>query len=83
MERSTAAYILPRRRPTVLGLDDVLARGRPLPEQVGSWRDFLSEGVCAQEAELFRQHERTGTFMLSEQFERPIKPGPKVKKKDS
>jgi putative transposase len=76
------------------GRDDELVRVRPLLERVGSWREFLSEGVSAEEAELFRQHERTGRPLGQSRFldclekalgrtVRPIKPGPKVKKKES
>jgi putative transposase len=42
------------------GKDDGLVRVRPLLERAGDWRDFLSEGLAADEVELFRCHERTG-----------------------
>lgn len=44
----------------VAGKDDGLARVGPLLERAGDWRDFLSEGLTADEVELFRRHERTG-----------------------
>ena len=76
------------------GQDDELVRVGALPERVGSWREFFSEGVCAQEAKLFQHHERTGRPLgpsrLLDRLEkalgrtvRPIKPGPKVKKQES
>jgi putative transposase len=42
------------------GKDDGLVRVKPLLEQTGDWREFLSEGLEADEVESFRRHERTG-----------------------
>ncbi len=44
----------------VAGRDDGLVRVGPLLERAGDWRQFLSEGLDADEVELFRRHERTG-----------------------
>jgi len=44
----------------VAGKDDGLVRVGPLLKRAGDWREFLSAGMEADEAELFRRHERTG-----------------------
>jgi putative transposase len=44
----------------IAGKDDALVRVRPLLERTGDWREFLSEGLEVNDAELFRRHERTG-----------------------
>jgi putative transposase len=44
----------------IAGKDDALVRVKPLLERTGDWREFLSEGLEVNDAELFRRHERTG-----------------------
>jgi putative transposase len=70
------------------GEDDRLVRVAPLLDRVGDWREFLAEGLSVEEAELLRQHERTGRPLGTKRFiarlERLLgrvlgrqKPGPK------
>jgi len=72
----------------VAGKDDPLVRVAPLLKAFGDWREFLSEGLTAEEAEVIRRHERTGRPLGSERFVvrleralgrllRPQKRGPK------
>ncbi len=74
----------------VVGKDDGLVCVRPLLQRAGDWRAFLSEGLEADEAELFRHHERTGRPLGQARFLdriektlgrviRPHKRGPKPK----
>ena len=74
------------------GQDDGLVRVKPLLKRTGDWRAFLAEGLEANDAELFRRHERTGRPLgdasFVERIEKalgrivhPNKPGPKPKKK--
>jgi putative transposase len=44
----------------VAGRDDGLVRAAPLLKRVKDWREFLTEALAADEAELLRRHERTG-----------------------
>jgi len=44
----------------VAGRDDGLVRVAPLLERVKDWREFLTEALEAEQAELLRRHERTG-----------------------
>ena len=71
------------------GGDDVLMKATPVVERAGlPWRDFLLDGLRAEEAESMRRHERTGRPLGSVEFvarlERILgrvlrrqKPGPK------
>ena len=72
------------------GKDDGLVRVGPLLKRAGDWREFLSEGLEADEAERFRRHERTGRPLGQARFLeriektlgrviRPNKRGPKPK----
>ncbi len=72
------------------GKDDGLVRVGPLLKRAGDWRAFLCEGLEADEAELFRRHERTGRPLGQARFLeriektlgrviRPNKRGPKPK----
>jgi putative transposase len=73
----------------VRGKDDVLVEAGPLLERAGMpWRDFLLEGLDADDAEAIRRCERTGRPLGSSRFVerleralgRPLrrqKPGPK------
>ena len=74
----------------VAGKDDGLVRVRPLLKRAGDWREFLSAGLEADEAERFRRHERTGRPLGQARFLeriektlgrviRPNKRGPKPK----
>ena len=42
------------------GRDDGLVRVTPVLERVKDWREFLTEALATDEAELLRRHERTG-----------------------
>jgi putative transposase len=75
----------------VAGRDDGVVRVAPLLERVPDWREFLSERVPADEAELWRVHERTGRPLGAPAFLdrierllhrriRPAKPGRKPKR---
>ncbi len=77
----------------VAGKDDSLVRVGPLLERVGHWREFLHAGLAAEEADLFRCHERTGQPLgparFLERIEktlgrviRPHKRGPKPRNAD-
>jgi putative transposase len=44
----------------IAGQDDALVRVKPLLKRTGDWREFLTEGLEVDDAELFRRHERTG-----------------------
>jgi putative transposase len=44
----------------VAGLDDGLVHVGPLLERVKDWREFLTEALEADDAELLRRHTRTG-----------------------
>ena len=44
----------------VAGRDDGLVRVAPLLKRVKDWREFLTEAVEADEADLLRRHERPG-----------------------
>jgi len=73
----------------ILSRDDVLVKATPLCEIAGvDWEEFLREGMKRGEANLLRQHERTGRPLGSENFVkrlerrleralRPQKRGPK------
>lgn len=72
----------------VAGRDDGLGRVTPLLERVKDWRQFLTQALAADEAELLRRHTRTGrplgetTFLnrierMLHRVIRPAKPGPK------
>jgi putative transposase len=75
------------------GRDDALVRVQPLLERTGDWREFLREGLEANEADLFRRHERTGRPLGEASFleriekavgrmVRPMKAGRKPKRKE-
>ena len=49
---STAAHIA--------GRNDGLVDVAPLLERVDDWREYLGSGLDAEQADLLRQHERTG-----------------------
>jgi putative transposase len=70
------------------GKDDGLVRVRPLLEMAGSWRRLLTSAVTEEELKQFREHERTGRVLGSEEFQERLekqlgrllrrqKPGPK------
>lgn len=76
-------------RAHIEGKDDVLVKVAPLLEMAGNWRSFLATAPDV-EADLLRQHERTGRPLGKEAFVdaleaelrrslRPQKPGPKKK----
>ena len=76
----------------VTGRDDDLVRVEPLLERVKDWREFLLEAVQADEAELWRRHERTGRPVGAPAFldriekmlgrtVRPARPGRKPKRR--
>jgi putative transposase len=76
------------------GRDDQLVKVSPLRSMVGDWRDFLLEGVSAQDVKELRRHERTGRPLGNDGFIARLekilnrllqkqKPGPKQKKKDN
>jgi putative transposase len=44
----------------VAGHDDGLVRVAPLLKRVKDWREFLTEALEVDDAELLRRHERTG-----------------------
>ncbi len=77
----------------VAGRDDGVVHVTPLLERVKDWREFLTEALVTEEAELWRGHERTGrplgTPTFLERIERalgrrvrPAKPGPKPRNAD-
>ena len=81
---SAAAHVAAR--------DDGVARVAPLLERVNDWREFLREPLEAEEAALWRRHERTGRPLGEARFldrvERllgrrlhPAKRGPKPKRR--
>ncbi|HEY6007167.1 MAG TPA: transposase [Geobacteraceae bacterium] len=45
------------------GRDDLLAKASPLLEMAGDWSGLLASGLTGEEAEDFRQHEKTGKPM--------------------
>jgi putative transposase len=70
------------------GKDDGLVRVRPLLEIAGNWRRLLTSAVREEELKVFREHERTGRVLGSEEFQQRLekelgrvlrrqKPGPK------
>ncbi len=70
------------------GKDDGLVRVGPLLEMAGSWRRLLTSAVSEEELREFREHERTGRVLGSEEFQERLekklgrvlrrqKPGPK------
>jgi len=74
----------------VAGRDDDLVRVAPLLKRVKDWREFLTEALEVDEAELLRRHERTGRPLGKPAFldrieatlgriVRPAKRGPKPK----
>ena len=76
----------------VAGRDDGLVRVSPLLERVKDWREFLTEALAADEAELLRRHGRTGRPLGEPAFldriermlhrvVRPAKRGPKPMEK--
>jgi len=76
------------------GEDDLLCRTAPMLKRVGDWDEYLSAGVAADHAEVFRRHERTGRPLGNENFLRrlekrldrilrPQKRGPKGPRKIS
>jgi putative transposase len=61
---------------------------RPLLEIAGNWRRLLTSAVREEELKVFREHERTGRVLGSEEFQQRLekelgrvlrrqKPGPK------
>jgi putative transposase len=74
------------------GKDDGLVRVRPLLEIAGNWRRLLTSAVSEEELKVFREHERTGRVLGSEEFQERLekelgrvlrrhKPGPKKRSK--
>ena len=72
------------------GRDDRLVKVSPLLELAGDWRKLLASGLRPEEAEVVRQHERTGRPLGHDRFVarlekalgrtlRRRKPGPKPK----
>jgi putative transposase len=75
----------------VAGRDDALVHVAPLLERVKDWRQFLTEALTVEDAELLRRHERTGRplgeAVFLERVEemlgrvvRPARPGRKRKR---
>jgi putative transposase len=75
----------------VAGRDGALVRVAPLLERVEDWRQFLTEALTVEDAELLRRHERTGRTLgeavFLERVEemlgrvvRPARPGRKRKR---
>jgi len=73
--------------------DDGVVRAAPLLERVKDWREFLTAPLEAEEAELWRRHERTGRPLGEPAFldriegilgriVRPAQRGPKPKRRE-
>jgi putative transposase len=66
--REPAAYPWSSAAAHVEGREDRLVVASPLPQMVGDWREFLSIGIGADDAEILRLHERTGRPLGSPDF---------------
>lgn len=68
IEREPWEYPWSSARAHITGVDDGLVKVTPLLEMVKDWKEFLLSGLCEEELEELRRHERSGRPLGSEAF---------------